>query len=93
MSNPDVCHEPNCHCINSTCYHPDILREGFSFFCFGRIPDKERVRFQCADADHRNEYNFCVWTPMKGWVKFLVNDNDMLLMSLIIKSWKKIRDL
>lgn len=61
----------------------------------GMMIDPERDRFKFRDADHLNKFYFCFYTPFKGWVKSMMDENDLwhqiLVMNNIAKQggWKR----
>jgi len=89
---PPFCVEKNCEFI----INPQSLREksidmGYSGCCVGRM--KESRNFKYAEAEHKNKFYFCWYTPFKGWVKFLVDKNDLLAMRLCVNTaLKKLRE-
>lgn len=80
------CPETNCQLLCSTCYNPWIFRDGGTFFCVGKVIDTDKIRFIANKMDHHNNYHFCVWTPMKGWVKFMFNHYDLYLITMGINA-------
>lgn len=93
MDRPDPCPEENCQCLDQTCYTKTIFKEGFSFFCVGKVIDEGRIEFTEGNTLHDNQFHFCIWTPMKGWIKLLVNTHDLFLMQLGINSLRRYQGL
>ena len=74
------------------------LECGWSGFCMGKMKDAKLEEFKFRDALHKNTHYLCVYTPLKGWVKLMVNIGDCFLilkcMDNIFRdgSWFKCRD-
>ena len=66
------------------------IEEGGSVFCVGKLPEASRLKFK--NVVHVNDYAFCVFTPKKGTVDFLINANDAFiienLMGAILKNYR-----
>lgn len=55
----------------------DPDRPGESWTCFGRMPAP--VSFTYAGNEHTNDLNRCVFTPLKGLIRFQENAADWAL--------------
>lgn len=94
MPKPPFCNETNCD-GGMQLVSPEDLEKGYSCFCMGTMIDPEKDRFVFREADHLNEFYFCFYTPLKGWVKSMMDTNDLwhqlLVMNNIAKkgNWRK----
>jgi len=94
LGKPSFCNESNCTGGTQLVTSED-LEKGYSCFCTGLMIDPEKDRFVFRDADHLNKFYFCFYTPLKGWVKTMMDENDLwhqiLVMNNISKlgGWKK----
>ena len=74
------------HCFDSECeilfnvYDEDSHNKGYSYFCFGKL--KEPRIFTEKECEHINEYCHCVYTPLKGALRFYINKNDAWIYQL-----------
>ncbi|UZE92536.1 MAG: hypothetical protein IB616_01625 [Methanosarcinales archaeon] len=87
---PSFCTEANCECIWHTLFEPDDWKDGYSFECIGRM--KEPVEFKYKKAVHVNTHYHCIWTPLKGWVKFDVTIEDIWYSARVITNFLKSED-
>ncbi len=73
---PPFCCEANCECIMNRGL--DGLAKGASVSCIGKMKDRSIARFGYGETEHdANEFYSCTYTPMKGWIKFMVNWDDL----------------
>ena len=54
------------------------LNEGYSGDCIGR---SEPLEYTIGGQKHINDLNHCIFTPLKGIIRFQVNKDDLHLMS------------
>jgi hypothetical protein len=59
------------------------LAAGGSFFCAGILERGES--WPAGDMVHTNPWCFCVYTPFKGWVRFLINRDDAKIITGLIR--------
>ena len=75
-----------CLCFDKTCkilynvYDEEYHNKGYSYFCFGKL--KEPHVFMEKECKHINEYCYCVYTPLKGVLRFYINENDAWIYQL-----------
>lgn len=50
---------------------------GGSFFCWGRLGEESVLKFK--ERTHKNAYSYCVGSPLKGIIRYLVSPDDALL--------------
>ena len=68
------------YCFDKTCkmlfkiYDEDAHNDGYSYFCFGKL--KEPHVFTEKQCRHVNDYCYCVYTPLKGALRFFINKGD-----------------
>lgn len=73
---PYCCPEPRCTPVHN---HGDgeslaQVRPGQSFTCCGKMP--EGIKFTYDGEVHPNDLNRCVYTPLKGIIRFQENATD-----------------
>ena len=71
---PRFCYDKSCKLIYST-YDEESFNEGFSFFCFGKL--KEKNVFKEKQIVHENTISHCYYTPLKGMIRFFMNEDDL----------------
>ena len=68
----------------------DWVEDGGSVLCCGKLSETSRLEFK--NVVHINDYRFCIHTPKKGLVEFLINANDAFiiekLMGQILKDYR-----
>ena len=70
---------PRGDCVRLYCVGSDEwVERGGSLFCVGRLSGVDVQVF--GEVEHRNDYAFCVYSPKKGLVGFLINANDAFIM-------------
>lgn len=76
MSNnrPKFCFDWSCSVLLST-FDEKSFDEGVSFFCFGKL--KVRKVFKEKDMVHVNPISHCYYTPLKGMIRFFMNEDDL----------------
>ena len=78
MKRPWICPEPRCQPIfhAKASDYPDISvsNSGQSFICFGESP--ETSEFTYNGVTHCNDLGTCMFSPLKGLVKFQMNEAD-----------------
>ncbi|MEW6448904.1 MAG: hypothetical protein AB1426_12635 [Bacillota bacterium] len=60
---------------------------GESGFCIGKMSEAEV--WTAETVEHVNDICFCVYTPFKGWVRFVVNEMDLRIITALIRSFAK----
>lgn len=71
-------------CFDSKCkimwcnYSAQHIEDGGSFQCFGKMEKPHMFTFE--KTEHINEYSHCVFTPLKGHIRFFINENDAWTM-------------
>lgn len=61
--------------------------DGNSGFCLGEMKKPEKWKSEA--VEHVNDICFCVYTPFKGWVRFVVNDGDLKIMLSLIRTFAR----
>lgn len=70
---PHLCPDTNCKILHCT-YDRKRFDEGASFICYGKIL-KPHI-FLARTTEHVNEYSNCIYTPLKGLIRFFINRDD-----------------
>jgi len=52
------------------------MSEGHSFSCFGKIKRPIKFIHGGGATEHLNDYSFCIYTPLKGIIRFFINADD-----------------
>jgi len=73
LPRPKLCPDPSCE-ILFTDYQFKQFKQGASFHCWGRM--REQIRWISGKTEHLNEYSHCVYTPLKGLIRFFLNADD-----------------
>jgi hypothetical protein len=73
-SRPFFCYDRRCKVIFST-YRKEDYERGFSFFCYGKL--REKNVFTISEAVHENDMCHCYYTPLKGAIRWFVNEQDL----------------
>jgi hypothetical protein len=79
MNRPDTCIDKQCGFIYSS-FDKDRndIEKGFSYFCYGKLPGNHiGADFKHIDAQHDNDISHCIYTPLKGIIRFFVNKDDL----------------
>ncbi len=71
---PFFCYDKKCKIIYST-YKEKTHKEGFSYFCYGKLP-KMHVWVE-NKAKHENDVCHCYYTPLKGAIRYFMNLGDL----------------
>lgn len=69
MERPSVCNDIECSCL---------YRDHTQTFCVGQTPERIDV-VDC--EEHVNDYQFCIITYLRGWMKARINQYDMSLVA------------
>lgn len=85
VSRPYCCPEPRCTPIHNHGDGSDLSepRPGQSFTCLGKMP--REIEFTYDGHDHRNDLNRCVYTPLKGILRYQENIEDWRLEQVVLK--------
>ena len=71
---PKFCFDESCNLLLST-FDEKSFNEGVSFFCFGKL--KVKKVFEEKDMVHVNPISHCYYTPLKGMIRFFMNEDDL----------------
>lgn len=63
------------------------LQEGNSCFCMGENEINET--WKAMETEHINDICFCIFTPFKGWSRFVMNNDDFEIIGEMIKGFTK----
>lgn len=74
VTRPPWCFDKDCKVIYSV-FDEELHDAGCSSFCYGRLP-KAHV-FTHRTAEHVNTICNCEYTPLKGAIRFFVNEEDI----------------
>lgn len=78
MDRPTFCTIEDCQVIHNNFDHSRLKRGG-SCFCCGR--NSQVIVWQAGETIHPNDINFCIYTPFKGWIRFLMCEPDIEILS------------
>ena len=56
-------------------FESEEYKAGCSCFCFGQMPKTHR--FMASTTEHVNDLCHCYYTPLKGAILFLTNEDDL----------------
>lgn len=70
---PSICPDKDCHVLVSS-YNEGNFRYGYSFHCIGQLPEPCTIIWK--QAGHTNNYSFCMYTGLKGLIRFLMCCSD-----------------
>lgn len=84
LARPWCCPEPRCElqwqARNKSLVAPlDVAQPGESFHCFGR--NIAEIGFVYDGIRHDNDLNVCIYSALKGIVRFQMNVDDLWLIS------------
>ena len=74
------------YCFDNTCtilwknYDQEYHDKGYSYFCFGKL--KTPHRFVEKECEHINNYCHCIYTPLKGALRFYISQDDAWIYQL-----------
>ena len=70
---PHLCPDKDCKRVWSN-YSKDSFDRGASYTCWGKMTKPHL--FIERETEHVNPYSYCVYTPLKGHIRFFVNSDD-----------------
>lgn len=76
---PHLCFDDGCKILWAS-YDKEAVAKGWSYFCFGKL--KEPHKFKEKECEHVNEYCYCAYTPLKGVLRFYINEGDAWIYQL-----------
>jgi len=75
MKRPWCCLEHRCKCLfKIPSDNSPVLTPGKSILCAGMM--KEAVEFEYDKEKHKNDLSLCIYTPLKGMIRFQTNESD-----------------
>ncbi len=90
-SRPPFCFDKNCQCImNPQGLTKENVEKGFSGCCFGAM--EKPVDWLFNKVNHINNYYVCLYSPFKGWIRFALDQNDLLALKMGILTLLKIAE-
>ncbi len=88
---PRTCLDSECEVLWSD-FLPEYAEKGYSFQCIGKLIKPHE--FIWKEVTHRNDFCLCLYSPLKGAIKFLMDINDireqMALLNMALKSVGKV---
>lgn len=78
LQKPPFCIIEGCQVIHNNAY-PPALADGQSCMCCGQ--NDGLMVWQAGNTTHPNDLNFCIYTPFKGWLRFVMCEPDIEMMS------------
>ena len=79
---PNICPDLACQALEST-FDPLNFKLGYSFHCVGILPEAHTVQWR--DSVHCNSHSLCIYTPLKGIIRFLMTVEDFESISSDLK--------
>jgi hypothetical protein len=73
---PKFCYDKSCKVVYSS-YNLEDFDKGYSFFCFGKLKRGHLFHEEGREAIHENNLSHCYYTPLKGMIRFFVNEQDL----------------
>ena len=74
MNRPTICFDKDCEII-ITDFTEASFDQGFSFVCYGKM--KKKHLFIERETKHENDISRCVYTPLKGMIRFFECFEDL----------------
>jgi len=74
IARPPFCYDKKCKVIYST-YKSEDFKDGYSFSCYGKLP-KTHIFIE-KKAKHINNFSCCIYTPLKGMIRFFMCEDDL----------------
>jgi len=71
---PSTCLDGTCVVLFST-FNADWVDKGGSFSCWGRMDEPRVTPYR--EVEHRNTHSHCVYTPLKGVIRFFICHEDI----------------
>ncbi len=75
---PHICLDSACEMLVTT-FDSQLFKLGYSFHCIGRLPEAHTVQWR--SVQHINGYCLCIYTPLKGMLKFLMTIGDFQILN------------
>ncbi len=79
---PPFCILKQCKPVAVHVYAAEKHAAGWSGYCIGENTQPET--WVTGTVEHVNDICFCIYTPFKGWVRFVVNEDDLRIISLLL---------
>ncbi len=70
---PKLCPDDRCEPI-FTDFDSAHFEKGYSFNCAGKLAEPHEFRWR--EITHRNTHSHCIYTPLKGMIRFLITPGD-----------------
>jgi len=70
---PHICVDDSCFMLWSR-YTKELWDKGTSFTCCGRLTTVQE--FKHKETVHSNTHSYCIYTPLKGLIRFFINHED-----------------
>lgn len=79
---PPFCIIEQCKPVMVYGYTAKEHAEGNSGFCMGENSNIEK--WQAEKVEHVNDLCFCIYTPFKGWTRYVMNNDDFEIISCLL---------
>lgn len=76
---PVYCFDKDCKILWKS-FDKEAHEKGWSYLCFGKL--KTPHEFTEKECKHVNEYCHCIYTPLKGALRFFINKEDAWIYQL-----------
>ena len=84
---PELCPDNRCEPL-FTDFDKGHFEKGYSFGCVGKLAEPHEFRWR--EITHRNTHSHCLYSPMKGLIRFLITPEDAwgdyVMMAQILKT-------
>lgn len=84
---PPFCILKQCKSVAAHGYTAEEHAAGWSGYCIGENSKPET--WTAGQVEHVNDICFCIYTPFKGWIRFVVNEDDLEIISLLLWRFRK----
>ena len=84
---PAFCVFDNCKPVVGYELSKEDAMNGKSCFCMGENSVVET--WVAGDTEHVNDLCFCIFTPFKGWQRYVMNEGDFESIGAMLKGFSK----
>ena len=85
---PKFCMCDTCNPIVNMCNDEKLIKDGGSVMCMGENSITEV--WKSANTEHVNDICYCIYSPFKGWIRNVMNNDDFSVISIMIRKFSKI---
>lgn len=85
---PKFCMCETCNPIVNMCNDEKLIKDGGSVMCMGENSSIEV--WKSANTEHINDICYCIYSPFKGWIRNVMNNDDFSVISIMVREFSKI---